>query len=183
MSDATLSPRGVKRRVAGRRRRLVGWTLIAIGVVTAMLVLLSVFGTAWVLWGGSYMRVEGGMLSVDRTGQMPMQRSKFDWIVLERDPRYEGRFAVFASQRHIGYSPRPTGWLLATGPGWAAIALTPCAVLFVVAGLVPIVSIGLQRQIASMRTPEGHCVKCRYDLRGLPAEALVCPECGTARRG
>lgn len=29
-----------------------------------------------------------------------------------------------------------------------------------------------------IRAPKGHCRKCEYDLRGLPAGAGVCPECG-----
>lgn len=29
-----------------------------------------------------------------------------------------------------------------------------------------------------IRAPRGHCRTCEYDLRGLPAGASVCPECG-----
>ena len=29
----------------------------------------------------------------------------------------------------------------------------------------------------AVRTPAGHCGKCRYDLRGVPG-TIVCPECG-----
>lgn len=32
--------------------------------------------------------------------------------------------------------------------------------------------------IRRFRTPPGHCHNCRYNLTGLPASSLLCPECG-----
>lgn len=34
--------------------------------------------------------------------------------------------------------------------------------------------------LRSRRNKPGHCPTCRYDLRGLPNNAAVCPECGAA---
>ncbi len=34
------------------------------------------------------------------------------------------------------------------------------------------------RFIRHFRTPPGHCRNCRYNLTGLPASSLLCPECG-----
>jgi hypothetical protein len=43
--------------------------------------------------------------------------------------------------------------------------------------------LGLVAWIRSMRLQPGQCPSCRYDLRGLPKDAAVCPECGARITG
>lgn len=67
----------------------------------------------------------------------------------------------------------PYEWLPRhTNDGSAASFSLPWWMLGALGGLLA--SAGLW----SIRTPRGHCRKCEYDLRGLPAGASVCPECG-----
>lgn len=79
-----------------------------------------------------------------------------------------GGFNAFVSARH-----------LVTEDTW--VLLTSGALAFVVAWCLPWGMLSVVVLIRRRRWPifpPGQCVRCGYDLRGLPDN--VCPECGTA---
>lgn len=119
-------------------------------------------------------------------------------LPVERDETHymfgRGRFAIYSNTVYTSSFELPNSdlnshalaWATADNlfPGlwqWQRWAPGPLigVKLWVVASIcslpLAVVALRLRR-----RVPEGHCRKCRYDLRGLSGE--VCPECGHAQR-
>jgi len=95
------------------------------------------------------------------TGSNP-GRPRLSWgtTIVKRFSRHDAAFGPYE------WLPRHTN------DGSAASLSVPWWMLGAIGGLLACAGFW------GIRTPRGHCRKCEYDLRGLPAGASVCPECG-----
>lgn len=105
--------------------------------------------------------VTGDAVSIPQTPWTP-PASAAQWKAIAV-PRFSRRDAAFA----------PYEWLPRyTDDGSAVSASVPWWMVGALGG-------GLMcAGFWGIRAPRGHCRTCEYDLRGLPAGASVCPECG-----
>lgn len=173
------SPRPIKR--IGRKRRVLGWTLLTLGVFAAGLWFAS--GFVWYGW-----RCIGPLeLSNTRyTLSLSAGAGNLD-VGLQTPPLAPPQF------RQVAGRPRTplTGWSVEWTPDrwwsistvtygfvtrtswWLAVPLWLVCLPLALAGVLLVRSGNTARR----RALTGYCKACGYDLSGLGAEAK-CPECG-----
>jgi hypothetical protein len=172
----------VKKRRPGRRRRIAGWTLVALGVVVA-----GGWGMSrwWAIerWNGWYdFRLgSGGIVFVEhderRQGQPVFWRvgpnvfHAFDWTapgLLDAWPLPDRWDLAIISRGYDSSNP-------AAISGWSLV-LWPIPIVLGIAG-VSVLRLGV---VARRRAIMESCGRCGYSLAGL-GDGAACPECGKAK--
>lgn len=144
-----------------RAEPIFRWTATVAGIIAAAIVVASHFFEYWKLGPGT--RAWG--------------IADGDWI----GARWAAPAAPSAAP-----APAPGHYLRRRGAGgprqlWIAYA-GPAGVTVTIRSITmyPVYPLGLAVVLWAIRfrrVPPGHCKRCRYDLRGLPA-GTACPECG-----
>jgi len=183
----------VKRGGAGRKRRVTGWTLIALGLLVA--------GVWWASgwWGFGYgaVAIDRGRVGVSYTcinHEFGFDHAHYKRFAEEREnawflyeQQWSGQRCIWTAECHPGHHRCPlescnlvfvsrsvTLGDFDTSVEWVA-PLWPIPLLFWAAG-VPILRSGI---VARRRAMAGNCAKCGYSLAGL-GDGAACPECGKA---
>ena len=180
---AAPSPDKLKSKLkrAGRKRRLTGWTLIALGLLVA-----GVWGASgwWTIrFGADYWVLDlvkrHARLNRSSIVHANVQRGwQFNWI---GDDTRRGWWWWWYGWRpngqdYYGVIMREKDWNAPWGVEKnSAVMLWPIPFLVWAAG-VPVLRSGI---VARRRAVTGSCGKCGYSLAGL-GEGAPCPECGKA---
>jgi hypothetical protein len=177
-----LEPDRLKLKRKGRKRRMMGWTLLTLGVLVAAVWVSSRWW--WARWTGQSYRVEVGYGTIAlrpnfppgsmgptcwNGGRVPPQYREWDtWLgwSFSRSPELstnttERRAGVFvlSLSDYYGSGAMVTLWPI-------PLMLWPPAALLLRSGYV-----------AHRRATAGACTKCGYSLAGLTS-GVPCPECG-----
>jgi hypothetical protein len=169
-------PRSTKE--IGRKRRTLGWTLLALGVIAAGALVTSRWRT--VMFDAASWRVgcDRGLVFVHNFDKpVATGRVGAGFMVSPAPAEDPGiRLSIHTGgpppHWNVGVASRVDAPLL--GSVVTVVLLWPLPLFFLPAGALLLRS-GI---VVRKRAITGKCRKCGYDLAGLAAERL-CPECGT----
>lgn len=160
----------------GLMRRVMGWTLLTLGVVVAGVWVWSGWQVPSRLTRGPGMwTVRSGLLRYVAPPDSAFSDAYVDWLAEQRliDSQFEREWGASAWRldRKVGCKLQVWRWSW-DGHG-VVVPMWPVAVMMIGGGALMVRSGGRARR----RAMTGVCFGCGYDLSGLGAGA-VCPECG-----
>jgi hypothetical protein len=165
----------LKKKRSGRFRRMLGWTLLTLGLLVAGVWFASRWWEVRKLFNGWSIGVYEGNVSVG-VGKIPPGDLVIERTYLERWVFWNG---WDYGDQGVGqvWMRGFVSWVEIPTPGSvsATVTLWPTPLLL----WAPAALLLRSGMLAQKRAMTGSCAKCGYSLAGLVADA-ACPECGKA---